>query len=221
MYRFFMWVAKFETSRKSSIFEPVCKKNKVTIVAVAISNYKKGDKYYFAGAGSIYGKLDNIKRAINDIKNDKRIKKLEQKKNFFITLFERDKLMKEFYNPEFYHIKPIIIDIQGKETWEIGCFRREPLMRLIQTIKSNEFYFKLLKLKREKLESLTYVSFLPKLTDKQREAIDLAIAHGYYKSPREIDLKSLAKLSKLSFSTYQVHLRKAEEKLIPNLFKSA
>jgi predicted DNA binding protein len=47
----------------------------------------------------------------------------------------------------------------------------------------------------------------------------LAIKNGYYSSPRKINVKELAKISKLSFSTFQVHLRKAEEKLIPYFFE--
>ena len=55
--------------------------------------------------------------------------------------------------------------------------------------------------------------------EKQKQAIELAIKRGYYTSPRKISLQELAKISKLSFSTFQVHLRKAEEKLIPFYFE--
>jgi predicted DNA binding protein len=50
-------------------------------------------------------------------------------------------------------------------------------------------------------------------------AMELAIKNGYYHSPRNISVEQLAKLAKLSFSTFQVHLRKAEEKLIPYMFE--
>lgn len=59
----------------------------------------------------------------------------------------------------------------------------------------------------------------PELTERQRRAMELAIKNGYYDSPRKTNIKKLAKISGLSFSTFQVHLRKAEEKLIPYYFE--
>lgn len=64
-------------------------------------------------------------------------------------------------------------------------------------------------------------TLFPRLTTKQRDAIELAITHGYYDYPRKIDVQDLAKLAKLAFSTFQAHLRKAEKKLIPSSLKSA
>ena len=58
----------------------------------------------------------------------------------------------------------------------------------------------------------------PKLTNKQKQAMNLAIKHRYYDYPRKIDVQELAKLSKLSFSTFHAHLRKAEQKLLPYFF---
>ena len=55
---------------------------------------------------------------------------------------------------------------------------------------------------------------------QQKQAIELAIKNGYYNVPRKTSVEKLAKLSKLSFSTFQVHLRKAEEKLIPYFFEA-
>jgi hypothetical protein len=56
---------------------------------------------------------------------------------------------------------------------------------------------------------------------KQREAVELAIQHGYYDYPRKVEVQELAKMAKLAFSTYQAHLRKAERKLIPASLKVA
>ncbi len=46
-------------------------------------------------------------------------------------------------------------------------------------------------------------------------AVALAAGEGYYTYPRKSDVQDLAKIAKLSFSTFQEHLRKAENKLIP------
>jgi predicted DNA binding protein len=72
--------------------------------------------------------------------------------------------------------------------------------------------------KNKKITNVSIAQIHPELTDKQKAAIKLAIEEGYYKIPREIDVKDLAKKSRLAFSTFQNHLRKAESKLIPYSF---
>ena len=54
-----------------------------------------------------------------------------------------------------------------------------------------------------------------KITDKQKAALETAVAHGYYHYPRKTTVEELAKISGISRSTFQEHLRKAEAKLIP------
>ena len=61
---------------------------------------------------------------------------------------------------------------------------------------------------------------IPKLTNKQRFAVELAIEKGYYEYPRKISVQELAKISKSPRSTFQEHLRKAESKLMKILLQS-
>jgi hypothetical protein len=58
----------------------------------------------------------------------------------------------------------------------------------------------------------------PKITVKQRKALELAVHGGYYDYPRKITLEDLAKQMGVSYATYQAHLRKAEQKLLPALW---
>ena len=62
-------------------------------------------------------------------------------------------------------------------------------------------------------------AMLPKLTAKQKTALVSAVENGYYGYPRKVKLEYLAKLMKISLSTYQFHLAKAEAKLMPFLVK--
>jgi len=55
------------------------------------------------------------------------------------------------------------------------------------------------------------------LTDKQRQAIKLAINHGYYRWPRGARLEELAAIMGVSRQVFQNHLRKAEAKIFPHL----
>jgi len=215
-----MWVLKFQISRESSIFESIAKKYDLSIIGYPVTSFKKNNKNYFVGAGALFGDNKNITKCLIDLKKNKRVQKIERKKDFFIVLYERDDLLKELYNPEFIQIKPVLINNQCGETWEIGCFDKLPLMKLVHYLKNVDIKFKLLKLKQEFLDSLTLLNIIPNITSKQNEALQLAVEHGYYEYPKKVELKKLAKLMNISYSTYQAHLKKAEGKLIPFMSKN-
>lgn len=54
------------------------------------------------------------------------------------------------------------------------------------------------------------------LTDRQMEALLLAFRHGRYREPRSLTAASIAESVGLSRSTFEEHLRKAENRLIAN-----
>lgn len=57
-------------------------------------------------------------------------------------------------------------------------------------------------------------SLFAELTEKQIDAVLKAHRHGYYTSPRQITTESIAKGVGLSRSTYEEHLRKAENRIM-------
>nr|WP_229124696.1 helix-turn-helix domain-containing protein [Halapricum desulfuricans] len=52
------------------------------------------------------------------------------------------------------------------------------------------------------------------LTDRQLAALRLALERGYYEQPRRTSLRELAAQTAVARSTYEEHLRKAENKLL-------
>src|SRR5947209_5624155 len=60
-------------------------------------------------------------------------------------------------------------------------------------------------------------SLFAELTGKQMDAVLKAHRYGYYTSPRQITTESIAKGSGLSRSTYEEHLRKAENRIMGSL----
>src|SRR6056297_2298060 len=54
------------------------------------------------------------------------------------------------------------------------------------------------------------------VTDRQLAALQLALERGYYEQPRETSLRELADQTSVARSTYEEHLRKAENKLLTN-----
>jgi predicted DNA binding protein len=54
------------------------------------------------------------------------------------------------------------------------------------------------------------------VTDRQMSALQLALESGYYEQPRKTSLRDLADRTAVARSTYEEHLRKAENKLLTN-----
>jgi len=54
------------------------------------------------------------------------------------------------------------------------------------------------------------------ITDRQLAALQLALESGYYEQPRKTSLRYLADQTAVARSTYEEHLRKAENKLLTN-----
>jgi predicted DNA binding protein len=54
------------------------------------------------------------------------------------------------------------------------------------------------------------------ITDRQLAALQLALESGYYEQPRQTSLRALADRTAVARSTYEEHLRKAENKLLTN-----
>ncbi|RBI62140.1 XRE family transcriptional regulator [halophilic archaeon] len=54
------------------------------------------------------------------------------------------------------------------------------------------------------------------ITERQLAALRLALESGYYEQPRKTSLRELADRTSVARSTYEEHLRKAENKLLTN-----
>lgn len=121
------------------------------------------------------------------------------------------------YSHKLINLKPIIIDEHGFNYWTLGSWDRKELMKFVRVVE-REYKGELMSINQEKVEDFSIIHMQPKLTNKQKQAMNLAIKYGYYNYPRKIDVQKLAKLSKLSFSTFHAHLRKAEQKLLPYFF---
>ena len=71
-----------------------------------------------------------------------------------------------------------------------------------------------MKMKQEKLTDVYVPNVMAHLTEKQKQAIETAYRAGYYEYPKRTDLRQLAKRAGISLTTFQEHLKKAENKLI-------
>lgn len=211
-----MWIAKIKL-KHDCILGNRCEKYKVTLQSVAFSVFKQNGKTVTSSMHYMSGDLKDINNFINDLKKDKRVIKLDRKGDMFFLLEKADVKAVAFYTPKIIFIKPVLIMPDGYEIWEIGSWEKTEVSKFIIKVEKIIKDFNLLKFHKIDIDNVFFPKLMPKLTAKQKRAIELAIQEGYYKSPRKTNLRKLAKMMGVSLATFQQHLRAAEEKLIPNL----
>lgn len=222
-----MWVAKLKGYDAGNIYASRAFKYKVSMHYYPVNHYLKKNTYYFIAVGIVQGNENSVKDFFEDLNKEKKVSKheryvvkLEVKGNFFVCITaqtqseELKKFVHLFYNPKFIHIKPAVIDLDGYEEWSIAALERKDIEQLVK-ISKKKYNGRLLMLKETKLSNIGILSVLPEITDKQKKAFLSAVENDYYEYPRKIELEKLAAINKISLSTYQAHLRKAERKLLP------
>jgi len=213
-----MWVARIRFSGEGTLIGSKTPKHHVDFFALPLSyNYEK-DHILVHAAGTLLGKEEDKKNFVKELKKEPRTVNFELAGDFFIATIKEPLFTKDIYNKDIIHLAPALISEKGYEVITIGSFKREPLQKTLNIFKKLR-EGKLLSIQKRNIRSISVMKFHPDLTDKQKQAMELALKNGYYHSPRKIDLPTLAKMAKISYSTFQVHLRKAEAKLIPYFFE--
>jgi len=217
-----MWVLKIMAKEEWNLYNKRTLKFKVKINFYSRSYYIRGKKIYFVGSGIVVGDEKNKKMFFEDLKKDRQIEEIEINNDFFVSVYseketsERVNALKSVYNSKIIFLKPVVIDKDGFEEWEVASFDRRDLEEIIkqaERLKKGEF--KLISFKEQKINNLMIESILPNLSEQQRKAFELALENNYYGYPRKIKLIDLAKKMNISVSTFQFHLAKAEAKLMP------
>lgn len=209
-----MWVARLKINGEKGSIGSRTKKFNVKVIGYPISSYTKKDGLYIYSAGLISGTEKDKKAFIKDWKKDKKALHLEQNGDFLIMQIKESLKLQPMYSHKIIHVKNIIIDEQGYNFWHIASWNKKELAAFTKLVEK-DFEGKLLSIKKEKINDLSILSIQPELTKKQKKALELATKHGYYEYPRKIGLEDLADMMKISYSTFQAHLRKAEQKIIP------
>lgn len=225
-----MWILRFKVFDEKNKINIILRKNKVKIYYYPINTYIKKNRYYFIAIGVIEADKKSKQGFFRDLrklkgaKKDRRLELLEIEGDFFVEITshtinrEMKLFVAEAYNPALIHFEPVIWYRDGWEEWNAAAMDRKILEKLIG-VWETKYKLKLLEFKQKKIKNFGFLTIIPELTDKQKKALKLAIEKGYYARPRKIDIQRLAKISKVAFSAFQVHLRKAENKIIPSLFE--
>lgn len=212
-----MWILKLIVPyRKGALLSDLAHNCNVSIVGYPITSNIKKNAVYVTGSGFVQGENKNIKKFIRALKKEKRVINFEFKNNFFIANIKQHKANKYLFQPGIFHIKPSIVNRKGDYIFELGSWEKEKLTKLIQIYKKF-FNGKLIYIKQKNIVNIQTINIYPNLTEKQKYCLQLAINNHYYDYPRKITLKELAKIAKISYSTYQFHLQNAEKKMMPFL----
>lgn len=211
-----MWVMKISIPwRETALISNLAKKHKINLIGYPVSHEVRGDGVYVVMSGIFLGETNKLKNFHSDFVKDKRILKLEFKDNHGIIYMKQHIMNKFLYQPGIFYVKPLVVNNEGTYIFELACWEKNKLMKLLRAYK--RFNVKLHWIKNKKITNVQILSVFPELTDKQRKVLQIAIDNKYYDYPRKITLNQLAKIAKISYSTYQFHLRIAEKKVMPFL----
>ncbi|WP_440008395.1 helix-turn-helix domain-containing protein [Halomicrococcus sp. SG-WS-1] len=117
--------------------------------------------------------------------------------------------------------QPPTIHRQGWEHYTVIAFDEADVRALIRNLESDRDIDVLSKTaiteQRIPHSMLAPVDQLfEEITERQLAALRLALESGYYEQPRKTSLRELADRTAVARSTYEEHLRKAENKLLTN-----
>jgi len=213
-----MWVLKLRLPAEKQLLGRVAEKFNVSLVGYPLSYWKDKNNLYLVAAGFMFGSDKNKKAAVKAMKKDPDVIKLEIHDDFLVGVLKEPKYFEPIYDPHIIRLKPLVVNRGGYYIWEMACFDRKILEKVL---KVSEKYLGaiVLKFKQEKISNISFTRMLPELTKNQKKAMEIAINEGYYEYPKKIKMEDLARMMNISYSTFQAHLKKAEGKLVPFVYR--
>src|SRR3989344_9488607 len=213
-----MWRLRLRLTSENQFMGRMAMKHKVSMTGYPLSYYKDKKYLYLISAGFIFGENSNKKSLLKDLKKQPEYVESEINGDFIIVTSRQPLYSEPVYNPKIIRPNPVIINKDGFHIWDLASFDRKILEGVLTFVEKN-LSSKILSFKQEKISNISFTKILPELTSNQKTAMELAINYGYYDYPKKITLPELSKKMKISYSTYQAHLKKAEGKVFPHILK--
>lgn len=215
-----MWICKLKI-KHDCIIGSRCEKFNVIDQGVSFNNFREKGKTYSPQIHHVQGNSEDVKKFLDDLRKDKRIKNLEIEGNsFFLMEIRKEKIPSTFKTERLIFVRPILVDKKGYEFWEIASWNRQNLNDFINRTKKEMEEFEIIKMQKTKLTDIYFPRLMPKLSENQKVAIELAFENNYYDFPKGAKMEKLAKIMKVSVPTFCEHLKKAEKKLMPSIINS-
>lgn len=214
-----MWITRIRI-KHDCIIGNRCTRFNITTTGNSFNIFKEKGLTYAPQIQTLQGDKQNINNFIKDLRKDLRVKNLEiEGRTIFLTEVRKDKTPSSFYNPKLIHVKPVFVDNAGYEYWEVASWDKSILIDFIDKLEREIEDVKVLKIEQTKLIDIYFSRLMPRLTVPQKKAVELAFEHGFYIWPKKTNLSKLAKIMKISVPTFREHLKRAEEKLMPDLIR--
>jgi len=215
-----MWITRIRI-KHDCIMGNRCQKFNVTTTGTPFNVFQEKGITYSPQLHTIHGDEKNIKEFIRDLKKDKRVRNLEiEEDTIFLIEVRKEKIPATFYHPRLIHVKPVFVDKEGYEYWEVASWNKKILIKFIEQLEKEINNIDVLKIEQTKLIDVYFSHLIPRLTKNQKRAIELAFEKGFYEWPKKTDLGNLSRTMEVSISTFREHLKRAEQKLMPNLIRS-
>ncbi len=215
-----MWITRLKI-KHNCIVGNRCQKFSVTTTGTPFNVFVEKGITYSPQIQTVQGDEKKVKEFIKDLKKDKRVRNLEVEGNtIFLIEIRKEKIPATFHHTKLFFVKPVFVDKEGYEYWEVASWRKAILAEFIVNLQKEIKNVEILKIEQTKLTDIYFAHLLPKLTKNQKRAIELAFENGHYAWPKRTDLGKLARLMKVSIPTFREHLKRAEQKLMPDLIRA-
>lgn len=210
-----MWIAKFKIRHDDWILDKTVKYN-IIARGIPLNSYTKKGRHFHTGIVFLYGQEKDKTKFIASLKRDRRVKESKVQGSRLFVLVEGENSIAEVFDKSLFFTQPVLMK-DGFEYWELGSWDKKGLVDFYDKAKTIS-KVEMLKLKQE-FPSVFIQQAIPHLTEKQRKCLELALELGYYKYPRKISVEQLARKVRVPRTTFQEHLRKAEEKMMEILIE--
>jgi predicted DNA binding protein len=213
-----MWVAKLKFWHANSYVTEKTKDLDAVFTSYYLNTYQEGETTYITRVGLVFGR--DWEKLMKTIVSDPRIEILKAQGRQVIFKMPANRAYHTILlDGSVFQLRPPIAK-EGFEFWEVAAMEKKRIHNVVEKMNKNKkiAWAEMLSLKEKDLD-LFVPSAFSKLTEKQRWAYETACKYGYYSYPRENDLETIAKKMKVPFSTFREHLRIAESKLFPALWK--
>ncbi len=213
-----MWILKLKLDSKNQFLGNMAVKHRVSMTGYPLSYWKDESSLFVVTAGFVFGEKKNIDSLFKDLKKQNEVLEIERTGEFSILVTKQPLFAEPVYNPKVIRPNPVIINKEGHHIWDLASFDRKMLEEVL-AFAEKYLGAKIIHFKQEKISNISFTRLLPELTKNQKRAMEIAINRGYYDYPKKITLEELAKMIKISYSTYQQHLKTAEGKIVPAVYK--
>jgi hypothetical protein len=216
-----MWIARFKLYHKDCPAVNTCVKHKIDVSSYPLGFYIQDRYRYVTTLCRIQGDKNIAKKYIEDFRKDPNITNIDVNDDCFTYEYKLDYEQGEhvqlYTNQKMFFTKPVLNSKDRHEYWEMASWDKSVLTKFSDNVTSHMDYAEMLGISRKSSFDVFVQNAMPRLPEKQKKALILAYSHSYYSYPRKADLSHLAKKAGISVSTFQEHLRRAENKLMPLL----